>query len=448
MGGKSSEEVELKLELAPDARSTVDWPALFGAPPTIIAQHAVYFDTPDRALAAAGFSLRIRTSGTKRVQTVKARAAAAGLFARAEWEFAVEGDTPILDDRTPVAATLGAHTAKLGPVFTIENERMLWDLGGIEVALDHARVATPDAETPIDEIELEAKGSAIPALFALARRIDAATPVQIAILSKADRGYRLLAPPAPAEKARPVALAAGITAAEAFCAIARGCLRHFRLNAATVIERGDPGALHQARVALRRLRSALAVHAPLFPPSAAARWDDELRWLAGELGAARDLDVLATRAGPGALADRLRPAREAAAPCARPVRGFAAEALNRLHRKVRKRGRHFARLDDAARHRLRKTVKKLRYTADFFAPLFADDGQSAALRDHAKLTEALQDRLGALNDIATAPQLLRSLSLDAVPEAVALFATGDRERLLGEARTAFRALRDAAPFWR
>ena len=139
---------------------------------------------------------------------------------------------------------------------------------------------------------------------------------------------------------------------------------------------------------------------------------------------------------------------EAAAPCARPVRGFAAEALDRLHRKVRKRGRHFARLDDAARHRLRKTVKKLRYTADFFAPLFADDGQSAALRDHAKLTEALQDRLGALNDIATAPQLLRSLSLDAVPEAVALFATGDRERLLGEARTAFRALRDAAPFWR
>ena len=171
MGGKSSEEVELKLELAPDARSTVDWPALFGAPPTIIAQHAVYFDTPDRARATAGFSLRIRTSDTKRVQTVKARAAAAGLFARAEWEFAVEGDTPIIDDRTPVAATLGAHTAKLGPVFTIENERMLWDLGGIEVALDHARVATPDAETPIDEIELEAKGGAIPALFALARRI-------------------------------------------------------------------------------------------------------------------------------------------------------------------------------------------------------------------------------------------------------------------------------------
>ena len=484
MGGKSSEEVELKLELAPDARSTVDWPALFGAPPTMIAQHAVYFDTPDRALAAAGFSLRIRTSGTKRLQTVKAHAAAAGLFARAEWEFAVEGDIPVLDDRTPVAATLGAHTAKLGPVFTIENERMLWDLGGIEVALDHARVATPDAETPIDEIELEAKGSAIPALFALARRIDAATPVQIAILSKADRGYRLLAPPAPAEKARPVALAAGITAAEAFCAIARACLRQFRLNAATVIERGDPGALHQARVALRRLRSALAVHAPLFPRSAAARWDDELRWLAGELGAARDLDVLATRAGPGALADRLRPAREAAyarataallaprsrhlmldlvewltigdwrtggeaaAPCARPVRGFAAEALDRLHRKVRKRGRHFARLDDAARHRLRKTVKKLRYTADFFAPLFADDGQSAALRDHAKLTEALQDRLGALNDIATAPQLLRSLSLDTVPEAVALFATGDRDRQLAEARAAFRALRDAAPFWR
>ena len=60
----------------------------------------------------------------------------------------------------------------------------------------------------------------------------------------------------------------------------------------------------------------------------------------------------------------------------------------------------------------------------------------------------IADVFGALNDIATAPQLLRSLSLDAVPEVVALFATGDRERLLGEARTAFRALRDAAPFWR
>src|SRR5205085_2660542 len=74
--------------------------------------------------------------------------------------------------------------------------------------------------------------------------------------------------------------------------VAQACLRHYRLNEIVLLDRRDADALHQARIALRRLRSALS----LFRPTARGKDYPELReeisWLAGQFGDARNLDVL------------------------------------------------------------------------------------------------------------------------------------------------------------
>ena len=93
----------------------------------------------------------------------------------------------------------------------------------------------------------------------------------------------------------------------------------------------------------------------------------------------------------------------------RPARDFAARALDRYRRKVKRKGRNLASLDDDARHEVRKSAKKLRYAAEFFAGLFERKGEKRRHKRFVKALEALQDQLGALNDLAAAPELLARL---------------------------------------
>ena len=94
----------------------------------------------------------------------------------------------------------------------------------------------------------------------------------------------------------------------------------------------------------------------------------------------------------GAAEDRLRRLDE-------PLRGFAAESLNRLDRKLRRRGRHFQSLTPEARHALRIALKHLRYATEFFGDLFRP---ASAAERYGRRAAALQDRLGELNDAAIA----------------------------------------------
>lgn len=481
------EEIELKLELSAETADDLEACGLLPGEPVVIRQEARYFDTPERDLAAVGLSLRIRRNGEALVQTVKARKAAAGLFVRSEWEFPVADHTPVLDESTPIRALIGKRADRIGPLFTIENERRLWNMGGIEVALDRgcARADGPQGgrEDQFCEVELEAKGCHVAQLFALARRIDGVAPVQLGVVSKGERGYRLLEPRHGAERAAPLRLSERMRSGEALQAIVTACLAHYRLNVPRVLEREDAAALHQARVALRRLRSALAVFEPLAHDPVSRRLDADLRWLAHELAPARDLDVLAARCGEGPLQTRLRAARgdfyrqarEAmtshrartlmldlaewlaagdwlttpATKAARrqPARDFAEDALDHLRRKVKRSGRDLATRDDEARHRVRKAAKKLRYAAEFFAALF-DEGK--ARRRHERFVaalESLQDRLGTLNDLATTRALLETLDLAHTPEAAPLLDAGTKARQLEKAVEAYEAFVDARRFW-
>ncbi|MGB3930644.1 MAG: inorganic triphosphatase, partial [Sphingobium sp.] len=297
-------ETELKLDLDADrARLFPDWP-LLPAPLRIDSLHATYFDTPDRRLDAAGFSLRIRRIGRKRVQTVKANAApAAGLFARDEWEMPVRGSTPLLDDRTPVAALLGDAAATLAPVFDVVVQRPVWHVvegdATIELVLDQGEVRAGDRAMPVCEIELELQAGAPAALFAFARRIDADVAVRPGMLTKSERGHRLRDSLPPAYKAERIALDPDVALGEAFARIMANCLRHYRLNEALLLDAYHPDALHQVRVAVRRMRSALALFRPALDRDAAAPIVAELRWLAATLGEARDIDVLVATLDPG-----------------------------------------------------------------------------------------------------------------------------------------------------
>jgi inorganic triphosphatase YgiF len=165
-------EVELKLAIEPDDAARLEaHPLLRGAakPRTLV---STYFDTPDHRLRKAGLSLRIRSDGRRRLQTIKlADGAAAGLFARSEWEGEVAGsrpnrhtirDTPVAD-LLPDAAALEA----LQPLFTVRVARSLHlveqDGAAIEVALDKGTIEAEGRTEPLVELELELKrGDAAP----------------------------------------------------------------------------------------------------------------------------------------------------------------------------------------------------------------------------------------------------------------------------------------------
>jgi triphosphatase len=139
---------------------------------------------------------------------------------------------------------------------------------------------------------LELKNGKPEQLYNLALALLHDVPLCIDHLSKADRGYGLLVQEQNAGvKAEPLKLKKRGSVEEAFQSIARNCLAQVHGNERGVVFGQDPSSVHQMRVGLRRLRSALDLFAPVI--QAPADIDNELRWIAGELGKARDWEVLA-----------------------------------------------------------------------------------------------------------------------------------------------------------
>lgn len=454
-------EIELKLAVAPQALARLKrLPVLRehrSGRARIKTLRSVYYDTPDHDLAAAGITVRLRHGERGIVQTVKtAGSRASGLFARKEWECGVAGDgldlgplratglEPLRDD-----AILGA----LVPIFATHIRRSVHDLAGkdrrgedwrVEVAIDVGEVRVGPQSQPICEVELELKAGAPHHLFILAHRMAEAVPVHLLTLSKSDRGYDLAAGrAATAVKSRPVSLDRNHSVAEAFRAIARNCLHHLLANQQALLESGNGEAVHQMRVALRRLRSAFKIFRPLVAGPQLAPLREGMRWLLAQLGPARDAEVFLSeiiapvvrhhpdQAGLTALhdywqkqcADDLAAARAAVADSRfalllldlgawveagdwsqaelgrQPLAPFARHVLKRLARKLRTAGgKKLSQLSPPALHQVRIRGKQLRYAAEFFAPLYG----KAVTREMLPALGRLQDCLGEINDIAVA----------------------------------------------
>lgn len=483
-------EVELKLAIAPAAARRVLRSGVFGPGGQSRHHAATYYDTPSAALRAAGISFRIRREDHALAQTVKAgNGLRAGLFRRGEWSKPLDRDEPVPDHRTDVPAILERTGEELLPRFTVTLQRDIRDLalgdgGTVEAAIDAGKVEGADRTEPFAEIEFELRKGGPAALFDLARKVDAVAPVRIGVLSKADRGWRLLGPVEQAVKVDLPRLDQAMPVHAAFTAIASACLAQYRHNEDVLLERHSAEAVHQARIGLRRLRAATRAFGPMLPGPGTARLDQRLRSLAVALGQVRDLDVMIARTDRGGLRERMTEARSAAwrhlrrrlgarhtrallldvaewiecgdwhvAPATlstreAPLGPFAADALDRRLRKVRRHGKHLGKMEEEALHHLRRDAKKLRYTAEAFGSLFESKSQTKRRKAFLGVMADLQDDLGALNDLRVAEAWLDRQGLSDLAEAREWIAAMHRRRHLKKARAERHALLDLNPFWR
>jgi inorganic triphosphatase YgiF len=473
-----STEIELKLDLTPQtARRLPAHPLLAALRPR--RQHLLntYYDTPDLALHARRVALRFRKKGWQWLLTVKsAEPASGGLALRSEWETpAHPGHFDFAHvDAPALRLFLEAATPGLQPVFTTDFRRTTWEVpfgeSVIEMAVDRGSIEGGGRKTPICEIELELLDGRIADLFALTRALQDDLDLRPAIASKAERGYALFLGEAPAPfKAKTAAIDESMSPVAAFRAIALGCLEHFQRN-----ERGlaagdtDPEYVHQARVALRRLRSALKLFAPALPPDFVAAYGQAWQSLAGALGDARNWDVFVTETLPPLVAAfpehpdtrrlqregtrRARHARKAVAHLValpdypRVIIEFTAAlyaladllpdsladfATRRLKGRARQARRLALRLDEltpAERHCLRISFKKLRYAVEFFAPLLPPK----PLKRYLAALSRLQDELGLLNDHVTALTLLDEALKNRHPGPIHGWMAGRHELLVRE----------------
>jgi inorganic triphosphatase YgiF len=308
-------ECEIKLALDGASASQVKKLPLLrppgGAKPEEREHVDRYFDTADLTLWQHGYALRVRSEGTRHVQTLKGGGTVvAGLHRRVELEAEIPSDEPDrallirqLGEVLPaLARQFGKHEAALEPVFVNKVKRMAWMLeldDGVQVecALDTGELQRGDRSVPVRELELEMKNGEPARLYQLARQVHDAVPVRIENVSKAERGYALAGAVAPrAVKASAVALRRKASMGEALAGILHNCLEQMQANEQGVLS-GEVESLHQMRVGLRRLRAAMAMvrgMAQLPAPLAA-----EVEWLAGELGDARNWDVFIESLLPG-----------------------------------------------------------------------------------------------------------------------------------------------------
>ncbi len=321
-------------------------------------------------------------------------------------------------------------------------------------------------------------------------------------LAEAARAVALGAPPRPRRQGAP-GLGRAATVEAGFVAAATHLLDALLAETPRARLADGPRGVHQSRVAIRRLRSVLKIFRPVLDGHALREWDASLGAVAKALGEARDWDVFqqdtaqrlraalpkerslgrlvtAARgrqeagyaslaqvlAGPGfraavwrgvafaALSPYLedlasdapgsRLAREAA--LAAPLRPFAALVMQRRWRRMKKAGEGIADLPAEALHELRLDVKRLRYAAELFAPLWGGRGPDRLLRSLSRLQEAL----GVANDAEVARGL--AASLVGVPAfaagAVAGFSAGRAEGSRSAALEEWENLLETKRFWR
>jgi inorganic triphosphatase YgiF len=474
---------------------------------------STYFDTPKLLLRKNGVSLRVRQTGKKRVQTIKT--VNGGISpGRGEWEHRLQGDEPDLRAArgTALQPLLSGKLKRelkrdLEPVFATHVQRTFLPLRSgnsqIELALDEGHVRAGRKSSPLAEVELELKKGTASDLFKAARLVAGLAPVKLALKSKSEHGYDLIADqPSRAFHGSEIILRHDTRIAAAFQVIGRSVLRHIAANEPAV-RASDPDGVHQMRVGVRRLRAAIAVFSELLDCKQTEQIKRDLKWLAGKLGPVRDLDVFlkgkiasfedsdSPTAGLPELKSELIYRRDIAAESAkaaiataryrllifnilewiedgkwlkqsrsqgkRKIRPFAADLFERRTRRARRKAKRAGEVDADARHRLRIAIKKLRYALYFFETLYSRDGSAKALSRYKKYLKDLQDNLGALNDIAVHQKLAIRLAAGSggpKPELVS-FAAGmiagcersEIQPILAEVTETARKLRRARSFW-
>lgn len=396
---------------------------------------AVYYDTVDLRLARTGTTLRRRTGGDDAGWHLKV---VRGADTRDEVQLPLSDSVPAELEALVLGHTRGEPLVPVARIVTSRSRWFLRDSGGAalgELTDDHVEASrlTGTGSDSWREVEVELDEGADGALFDRLRKTG---------LRQAAHGSKLarvLAVPA---------LSGGKSAGHALVAYLRDqvdtLVRHDLLA-----RRDTPDAVHQLRVASRRLRSVLRVYRRLLDRSVTDPLRGELKWLGRRLSPARDLEVLEERLGEAVsalpaelvvgpvqarLTRHFAPARAAAQKSVLrtlkakrylrlldaldrlvtdpPLRGRASRRaakelprhLRRAHRKVSRRV-SVAGEDASLLHSARKAAKQLRYGAEVAEPVLGK-----RLRRRAK---AMTKVLGELQDSVVTRPTIRELGMTA-----------------------------------
>jgi triphosphatase len=482
-------EFELKFQV-PRERAAAVQAALQRGKVERTRLRARYFDTQGEDLARRGLALRLRQEGRAHVQTAKGRGA--GPFERLEHDVPVPASTtepdPALHAGQPVGEALRRALAEAGsplkPWFETDVVRRarVWKAAGttVEIAFDQGHIRAGRASIPVCELEFELKEGSPAALFELAQSWCEAHGLWLDPLPKAAIGRRLaLGDVEPA----------AVTAAEVpqaghppalLAAILDSGLQQVLGNARELAAgTGGDEHVHQLRVGLRRLRTALRELTLLADVGAAAtQLQPPLKELFGVLGEHRDRSTLLPQlqlelvaaGGPDlawtpelpdlavavrspvfqsavlqlvALVHDLR-SREDGKPG--PARRQLRARLQKLHRRTLRQGAEFDALALPERHTVRKRLKRLRYLSELVRPLF----RAADVDRYVDSLKSLQDALGSYQDAVAGRQLLVARAAE---DPRAWFGAGwlaaREQALAGDcARACRKAAQRAQAFWK
>ncbi|EXI80945.1 MAG: hypothetical protein AW10_01559 [Candidatus Accumulibacter appositus] len=471
-------ETEIKLSIpASAARRLPAHPILANTQSHRQKLISTYYDTPDRRLQAKRIAVRYRQKGAEWLLTVKSDAPSpGGLAQRNEWE--VPGQPGDFDfshvDNPKLRRFLEAARPELAPLFSTDFTRLSWLLAPqegtrIELSLDRGKIDSDGRQETICEVELELLEGSVADLFEVAMALQKDLPLHPENPSKAERGYRLAAnterKPAKAADAQ---LQLGMSSIGVFRSTVFACLMQLQGNERGARESDDPGFVHQARVSIRRLRSAIRLWRPLLPAEYVSEFDPRWSTLAGQLGDTRNWDVFITEVLPPIskafpdhsdvqavakqAAIQLTACRKAAqaaiaspsysqllleftaATVALPEKKkpaltlFAPRSLTKRAKKVAELAVLTKDSNPEARHDLRKALKRLRYALEFFAPLFP----ARRLQRYQESAAGLLDLLGRMNDFAVAEHLVAEALPGHHSDLVRAWLAGRSDLLLGQ----------------
>ncbi|MDQ6680599.1 MAG: CHAD domain-containing protein, partial [Pseudomonadota bacterium] len=447
-------------------------------------------------------SLRLRKEGDAWVQTAKA---STGLTARRlEQNVPVEAPPagtlpqpdPLRHDGSPVGKALrkalggkvsgDADLSMRYRTDVLRTKRVVRAGDAkVEVALDVGTIVAGEQSLPVCELEFELKSGDVSQLVALASQWAEKHGLWISTPSKAERGSRLShGNPGPQPvKATTPAIDATASGQSFFAATLQSCLAQVLQNASGIAEatEEDEGLVHQLRIGIRRLRTALrelqGIASGIDPD-----WEPVLQRTFQELGDHRDLAIVVpavrkeleaakapsfpdpeplhrTRRPTAVVRDPVfqrtlfaliafedRQARESGhAEAGIALRSVMAKRLGHLRRRIARDGKRFAELETSQQHKVRKKLKRLRYLSEFTAPLFG----AASVHGFLDKWKDAQDALGEYNDQRIAVELFRST---AERDPNAWFVVGWLEaRRPASVKRCSRALREAskaASFWK
>lgn len=459
-------EFELKFEIPSARLRSVSIAVLKGK---VTRQHlqAMYFDTADGALAKRSIVVRLRKEGRRWVQTAKGPTS--NLLERLEHNVTLASQpartVPVLDlvrhRGTPIGqaicAALGVKDDSSFPdldvLYSTDVQRTTRQIAingsTVELALDQGRVFAKGRSQTICELEVELKDGSPAHAVALGRQWCATHGLWLSTIAKSMKGQRLY-------RAEPYGIAVSAVAPqfsrtasgeEMTTAVVQSCLIQLMANASELASGSKrPDHIHQLRVAIRRLRTALRSLGDL-SDAIDPEWETVLVQAFRVMGRHRDhsqlervlLAQLLVAGGPEMHLTKLDASIPDPGETVRALdfqkvllgllefvhrkrhdglqkksvaratlKKTLAVRLEKLHSHAVRDGKKFLSLDEEHQHGVRKRLKSLRYMIEFSAPLFADQEVN-------RMTDALkpaQDALGLYNDELVALHTLHTLAVE------------------------------------